>query len=83
MSTPVFRRFDARPLFRRGIEPCEAIRRQVDSLKPGEGLVLVTPFLPSPLIEVLKAEGFTARPERRADGTWETYFSKADPKIAG
>jgi hypothetical protein len=33
-------------------------------------------FLPSPMIERLQSEGFQARPERRGDGGWQTYFSR-------
>jgi uncharacterized protein (DUF2249 family) len=48
----------------------------VGALSETESLLLVTPFLPSPLIEKLNSEGFTARPERRNDGAWETRFSR-------
>ena len=46
------------------------------SLADGETLMLITPFLPSPLIERLQSEGFEARPERRGDGSWQTHFSR-------
>jgi len=45
-----FKRFDVRDLIRRGIEPFPEIRKRVDHLKPGEGLIVIAPFLPSPLI---------------------------------
>ncbi len=71
---PTFKRFDARKLLSQGIEPYPAIRRQVDSLKPGEGLALTAPFLPSPLIEKLRSENFASRVEHLVDGSWITYF---------
>ena len=46
------------------------------TLGPADELVLLTPFLPSPLIEKLGSEGFHARPERRSDGAWETHFAR-------
>ena len=46
----------------------------VAGLGAQESLVLVTPFLPSPLIEKLRADGFTAKPERTAAGDWRTLF---------
>lgn len=58
----------------RGEEPFARIVAVVAALKPDEGLLLVSPFLPSPLVEKLQAEGFQARPERRADGSWQTHF---------
>jgi uncharacterized protein (DUF2249 family) len=75
-GTPKLRTLDIRPLIARGEEPFEKIMRSVASLAPGERLLLVTPFLPSPLIERLQADGFQARPERRHDGSWETQFSR-------
>ena len=75
MSTkPTFKRFDARKLLSRGIEPFPAIRQRVDALKPGEGLTVIAPFLPSPLIEKLGSEGFASRAEPQPDGSWVTYF---------
>jgi hypothetical protein len=43
-------------------------------LRPGEGLAVVAPFLPSPLIEKLGSEGFESRVERGAEGSWIAYF---------
>lgn len=76
MTAPRYRTLDGRPLLSGGTEPFSVIRNTVDSLKPGEGLLLVAPFLPSPLIEILQNEGFHARPERMADGSWHTYLSR-------
>ena len=59
-----------------GEEPFQAILATVAALGPAEDFLLVSPFLPSPLIERLHAEGFTARPERAGDGSWRTRFSR-------
>ena len=69
-----FKRFDVRPLLADGREPFAEIRRRVDALNPGKGLVIVAPFLPSPLIERLRAEGFDSRVERGDGGSWIVYF---------
>ena len=74
-DAPKFRSLDVRPLMARGEEPFRKIMTTVASLEPGEGLALVTPFLPSPLIEKLQSAGFAIRPERRADGSWQTFFT--------
>jgi uncharacterized protein (DUF2249 family) len=68
---------DVRPLIARGEEPFQKIMRAVTNLSSGESLLLVTPFLPAPLIEKLKADGFTARPERAGTGEWLTRFDRA------
>ena len=75
MSQPAqFKRFDAGKLLNKGIEPFPEIRKRVDALAAGEGLAVIAPFLPSPLIEKLSSEGFGARAEPQPDGSWVTYF---------
>lgn len=77
MKSPAPRRIrtlDVRPLIARGEEPFQKIMKTVAALGPAENLMLVTPFLPSPLIEKLRAEGFSAQPERDAGGSWRTLF---------
>ena len=74
MTLPTFKRLDVRKLLARGIEPFPAIRNRVDALKTGEGLAVIAPFLPSPLIEKLRSENFASRAEPQPDGSWVTYF---------
>jgi uncharacterized protein (DUF2249 family) len=69
-----FKRLDVRPLLQRGEEPFPVIRRSVDALKPDQGLIVIAPFLPSPLIEKLGSEGFESRVERAEGGSWVVYF---------
>lgn len=67
---------DARPLIARGEEPFRRIMTAVAALAPGDTFVLISPFVPAPLIERLRAEGFQIRPERRDDGAWQTQFTR-------
>lgn len=68
-----FKRFDVRSLIQSGVEPFPEILDRVTRLKTGEGLVVIAPFLPSPLIEKLGGLGFLSRIER--NGTdWMIYF---------
>ena len=76
IETRKFTTLDVRPLIARGEEPFAKIMAAIAALAPGDSLTLVSPFLPSPLIERLQADGFTARPERRGDGSWQTLFSR-------
>ena len=71
-----FKRIDVRPLLAKGIEPFPEIRRRADALKPGEGLTVVAPFLPSPLIEILGSEGFESKVERGEGSDWLVSFWK-------
>lgn len=76
MKATHFKNFDVRPHLARGEEPLPLIRARVDSLKAGEGVTIVAPFLPAPLIELLKSEGFASTMERRTDGAWAVNFWK-------
>jgi len=69
-----FRRFDVRPLLERGVEPLPEILARIGRLKEREGLVIVAPFLPSPLIEKLQSEGYMSRVEHGLGGEWMVYF---------
>jgi uncharacterized protein (DUF2249 family) len=69
-----FKRLDIREMIRIGIEPFLQIRKRIDALDAGKGLVVIAPFLPSPLIEKLSSEGFTSKIERVAGADWMVYF---------
>jgi len=71
-----FRMLDVRPLVARGEEPFKKIMTTVASLAPEEGMELISPFLPSPLIERMQSLGYEARAERASDGSWRSLFWK-------
>ena len=71
-----FKRLDVRPLLAKGVEPFPEVRRRADALKECEGLLVVAPFLPSPLIELLGSEGFASKVERGQGSDWVVYFWK-------
>jgi len=73
-SSGQFKRFDVRDLIRKGVEPFPEIHRRVSQLKTEEGLLVVAPFLPSPLIERLGGEGFKSKVERGTGADWLVYF---------
>ncbi len=74
MKPTSFKTFDVRPLLSRGEEPFAAIRSRVDALGAGQGVTILAPFMPAPLIELLKSEGFASSMEHRADGAWAVSF---------
>jgi hypothetical protein len=69
-----FKRFDVRELIRGGVEPFPEIRKRVDTLETGQGLLVIAPFLPSPLIEKLSSEGYATKVERGVGAGWMVYF---------
>jgi uncharacterized protein (DUF2249 family) len=74
-----FKRFDVRDLIRQGIEPFPEILQRVSRLKADEGLIVIAPFLPSPLIERLGSQGFASKVERGAGADWMVYFWRENP----
>jgi hypothetical protein len=76
MMPPVnrFKRFDVRDLLRRGVEPFPEICSRTSQLAPGNGLLVLAPFLPSPLIEKLGGDGFSSKVERGSGADWMVYF---------
>jgi uncharacterized protein (DUF2249 family) len=73
-----FRTLDVRPIIAKGLEPFAKIRAAADALQSGEGLSVVAPFLPSPLIEKLASEGFRSRVEHQSGTCWVTHFWRED-----
>lgn len=69
-----FKRFDVRGLLKQGIEPFPEIFARAQALGAGDGLIVVAPFLPSPLVERLSGEGFASKVERGAGTDWLIYF---------
>lgn len=75
-ARPVVRTLDARPLIAKGEEPFPHVMAIVRATGPGEAFILITPFIPAPLIERLQSEGYSIRPSARGDGAWETHFQR-------
>lgn len=74
MKPTEFKQLDVRKILAQGIGPLPEIRKRVAALTSGEGLAVIAPFIPSPLIELLGAQNFAHRVEHDPDGTWTTYF---------
>lgn len=68
---------DVREDLRQGREPFHKIMAAVDSLQPGQELVLVCSLEPRPLYKVLGAKGFSHRAEENEDGDWRITFYRA------
>lgn len=73
-----FKRLDVRGLLAKGQEPLPVIRQRLAGLTSSEGLLVLAPFLPSPLIELLGSEGFHSKVERGDSSDWIVFFWRAD-----
>lgn len=69
-------RLDIRPIVARGEEPFAPIMAVIAKLGPADEMVILSPFLPAPLIERMQAAGYEVHPELQGDGSWSTRFRK-------
>ncbi len=74
MAAPRIHVLDVRSQLARGEEPFPVIRARLAALPAAERLTVIAPFLPAPLIELHKGEGYSTAAEHRADGAWAVTF---------
>lgn len=67
---------DVRPELEQGGEPFVRIMEAAEAIKPGGTLVIIAPFEPAPLYDVLGARGFSHETERVAVDEWVVRFSR-------
>lgn len=67
---------DVRPELEQGGEPFVRIMEEAAALQPGGTLVIVAPFEPIPLYDVLAERAFTHETEKVADDEWVVRFSR-------
>jgi uncharacterized protein (DUF2249 family) len=61
---------------RKGCEPFSKIMAAAAPLQPGEQLLLIAPFEPTPLFAVLAQQGFTHHARALESGDWEVLFTR-------
>jgi len=67
---------DVREDIRKGREPFSKIMLAVDGLSANEDLLLIAPFEPVPLFEVLATRGFSHIKRHTPEGDWEILFTR-------
>jgi hypothetical protein len=67
---------DARSMLAQGEHPKGLVLGELANLADGETFVLTTPFVPGPLIEIARSQGFQTWTKQGEKGIVETYFSK-------
>ena len=65
---------DIRPVLDAQQAPLPAILDAVSRLEPGQALLLLVPFEPAPLYDLLASQGFSHESNVRPDGLWEIRF---------
>jgi uncharacterized protein (DUF2249 family) len=69
---------DVRPVLEQGDEPFVQIMEAAETIKPGNTLLLIAPFEPVPLYEVLQARGFLHETEEVSPNEWVIRFVRKE-----
>jgi hypothetical protein len=72
----IIKSLDARPLLEAGAHPIDMVMRELQILKNTQLFELITPFVPSPLIDMAKTKGFRTFTKEKNAGLIRTYFGK-------
>jgi uncharacterized protein (DUF2249 family) len=75
-KTDIVNRFDARETINTGGSPMSRILDEVKQLKPGEQYELITPFVPAPIIDLLKSKGLLVWTDHYQDGVRTIVMKK-------
>ncbi len=70
------RTLDAREIIEQGEHPLERVMSGVAALGPGQVYELITPFVPSPLINLVRQQGFESHTMTVAPDECRTYFRR-------
>lgn len=75
LSSRIVKTLDARPLLESGEHPVSRVFSECKLLKPGEIFELITPFLPSPLMESAKKQGYLVWSKEEEKTVFKTYIT--------
>lgn len=67
---------DARPIIMSGGHPIQYVMMAVQTLSVGEVFKLITPFQPTPLMDMITSHGYKVYGEKENDSLYYTYFSR-------
>ncbi len=73
----VLQTLDARPIIAGGGHPMERVLSEMKDLPAGGIFLLVTPFLPAPLLDIIRKKGYEVWTETKSPALFENYLFKA------
>ena len=74
---------DVRQVIESGKDPLNLIIQKVKTVQSGQVLKIINTFEPTPLMSLLKKQGFESFADNISDDLIETYFYKGESAIAG
>ncbi|MDZ7358745.1 MAG: DUF1858 domain-containing protein [candidate division KSB1 bacterium] len=72
----ITQRLDARPIIEAGEQPINRVMNELKDLKENEIYELITPFVPAPLIDLAKKQGFRSWSQQVDGNAFHTFFSR-------
>lgn len=75
-NATVARSLDARPVIAGGGHPLEQVLGELKGLPTGSVYLLITPFLPAPLLDLLKKQGHQVWSRKNDEGLHENFVRK-------
>jgi hypothetical protein len=75
-QSKVAKTFDARTVLESGGQPMAPVMEHLVGMNPDQIYELITPFVPTPLIDLANKKGFKAWSKNEADDLVRTYFKK-------
>lgn len=67
---------DARPMLEQGGHPLNLVLTKLKQMNQGQGFILITPFIPAPLIDTARGKGYRAEFKKVNEDFIENYFWK-------
>lgn len=74
-SAKIVKSLDARPMLESGQHPMSQVLEGLKEFKSGEIFELITPFLPAPLIDMVRQKGYRAWSQQEQTDLIKTYFA--------
>lgn len=71
----IVKSLDARPMIESGHQPMNQVLEDLNKLKLGEIYELITPFVPAPLVDMAKKQGFRSWSKHEKSDLIKTYFT--------
>lgn len=72
----IVKSLNARPMIESGQQPISQVLEELKSLKSGEIYELITPFVPAPLLDMIKTKDFQAWVQQHFKEMVRSYFIK-------
>ncbi len=69
-------KYDAREDLENGVHPINKVMTETNSMNKGEVYLLITPFVPAPLLDILVNKGFEVYTEKINSAEVRNYFLK-------